>query len=394
MPEERKGDYVVQTPQDWNPDDFNWKTGLFIIGYHVALLIGLPFYFIYAPPGPALIVVSVVLLILTEIGIGAVYHRFYAHRCYTLSKPAEAVLLFLATLATQGSALQWSYEHRMHHSFSDTEDDPYSITKGFWHAHMLWLFKKGKPIDEKRVPDLLANRLVVFQHRYAGTLSMAGNLLVCGLVGWLVGDYLGAFVLAWWTRLLVSHHLTWFVNSLCHCWGTRAYSREHTSVDNYMLAILTVGEGYHNFHHTFPNDYRNGVRWYHIDPTKWTVWSLSKLGLAGNLKRANSVRIAMRLLAEDRKLLLERLQDHVRTKRTELEQSVERLAGIIRDKLGRKAALAERIRGLGRGNRDRRIVRADARSLRRELRALRQSLRRDWKAWRRLHAAVLAPQAT
>jgi stearoyl-CoA desaturase (delta-9 desaturase) len=380
---------VAQSTSDPKPAGFNWTTGGFIIGYHVALLVGLPFYFYYRPPHADLIVVSIVLLVLTEIGIGAAYHRFYAHRCYTLSKPVEAVLLFLATLATQGSALRWSHDHRLHHSFPDTVDDPYSIKRGFWHAHVLWLFEKSRPIDEKRVPDLLANRLVVLQHRFAGTLSMVGNFLVFLLIGWLVGDFLGAFVLAWWTRLLLSHHLTWFINSLCHCWGERTYSREHSSVDNYVLAVLTVGEGYHNFHHTFPNDYRNGVRWYHVDPTKWLVWCLSKLGLAGNLKRASPVRIKKRLLAEDRQLLLERVQQHVRAGRDELEQRIERLAESIQGKLGRQVALVERIRSLEQVSRDRRAVRATSRPMRVELRALRQSLRRDWKAWHRLCGTVL-----
>jgi stearoyl-CoA desaturase (delta-9 desaturase) len=379
---------VAQSTFKQRSTGFPWVTAGFLIGYHVALLIGLPFYFYYSPPGLPLIVITVALLVLTEIGIGAAYHRFYAHRCYTLSKPAEAVLLFLATLATQGSALEWSYDHRMHHSFSDTDDDPYPITKGFWYAHILWLFHERKPIDAKRVPDLLANRLVMFQHQYAGKLSMLSNFLMFLLVGWMVGDFLGAFVLVWWTRLLLSHHLTWFVNSLCHCWGEQTYSKEHSAVDNYVLAVLTVGEGYHNFHHTFPNDYRNGVHWYHIDPTKWTVWCLSKLGLAQNLRRTNSVRIKKRLLAEDRKLVLEQLQERLRAGRSEIEQRVEALAESIQDKLGRQGALLERIRSVKKAGGDRK----EARPIRKEMREVRRDLRRDWKAWHRLCYSVLELQ--
>ena len=118
------------------PAGFNWPTGLFLITYHVALLVGLPFYFIYATPGLPLIAISIALLFLTEIGIGAAYHRFYAHRAYKMSRPVEAVLLFLATLATQGDALRWSFEHRLHHSFTDGKGDPYSIKEGFWYAQV------------------------------------------------------------------------------------------------------------------------------------------------------------------------------------------------------------------------------------------------------------------
>jgi len=379
---------VAQSTFKQRSTGFPWVTAGFLIAYHVALLIGLPFYFYYSPPGLPLIVIAVALLVLTEIGIGAAYHRFYAHRCYTLSKPAEAVLLFLATLATQGSALEWSFDHRMHHSFSDTDDDPYPIAKGFWYAHILWLFHERTPIDEKRVPDLLANKLVMFQHQYAGKLSMLSTFLMFLLVGWMVGDFLGAFVLVWWTRLFLSHHLTWFVNSLCHCWGEQTYSKEHSAVDNYILAVLTVGEGYHNFHHTFPNDYRNGVRWYHIDPTKWTVWCLNKLGLAQDLRRTNPVRIKKRLLAEDRKLVLERLQERLRAGRSEIEQRVEALAESIQDKLGRQGALLERIRSVKNAGGDRK----KARPIRKEMREVRRDLRRDWKAWHRLCYSVLELQ--
>jgi stearoyl-CoA desaturase (delta-9 desaturase) len=372
--------------------DVNWTTSIFIVGYHVALFVGLPFYLVYQPPSALLIAVSLVLLVSTEIGIGAAYHRFYAHRCYRLSRPAEAVLLFLATLATQGSALQWAHDHRMHHSFTDTEQDPYSIKRGFWHAHVLWLFKKSWVIEDKRVPDLLQNRLVIFQHRWAGTLSMATNLVVCVAVGWLVSDFLGAFVLAWWTRLALGHHLTWSINSLAHCWGARTFSREQTAVDNYLLALVTVGEGYHNYHHTFPSDYRNGVRWYHVDPTKWTIWTLSKLGLAHGLKRVSAARIEQRLLSEDRRLLADRLRDVVHSKKADLERRIESLFEAIQQKIGRKGALAEQLRRLRLARRDREAARA-ARQARRELREVRRSLRRDLKAWNGLCGRLLESRA-
>jgi stearoyl-CoA desaturase (delta-9 desaturase) len=368
---------------------FNWPTGLFVIGYHVALLVGLPFYFYYASPGLPLVVASVVLLFATEVGIGAAYHRFYAHRAYKLSRPAEGLLLFLATLATQGDVLRWAFEHRLHHTFTDGERDPYSIRKGFWHAHVLWLFRRGNPVDPRWVKDLLVNPLVMFQHRHILPLTFGSNLAVCALVGWLTGDFLGAFVLAWWTRMAVSHHLTWFVNSLCHMWGERTFSKEQSAVDNYVLAIMTVGEGYHNYHHTFPSDYRNGVRWYHIDPTKWTIWLLGKLGQAHDLKRVGAERIAKRLLVEDRKLLVDRLAQDDRPGRTELRERVERLANRIHERLARRSYLVERLAQLRRAGASALEARAAARANRRELRSLRQDLRRDWRAWHRLCGIVL-----
>lgn len=361
--------------------------GLFIIAYHVGLLVGLPLYFYYQTPSTALIVISVALLFLTEIGIGAAFHRFYAHRCYSLSKPAEAMLLLFGSLASQGSVLRWSYDHRMHHARVDTDDDPYAITKGFWYAHVMWLFEQNKPIQDKVVSDLLENPLVRLQHRFAGALAIFGNAAVFVAVGWLVNDYLGAFVLAWWTRLLVSHHLTWFVNSLAHCWGERTFSKEQSAVDNYVLAFLTVGEGYHNYHHTFPSDYRNGVRWYHFDPVKWTIWSLSKLGQADNLKRFCSYRARRRLVLEDRKLLLANMKQHAQRKAAELEEMVESLSGRLQERLQRMSKLADQIRDLKRA----RTERATLRSRRQELKTLRSSLRRDWRDWMRLCDQVLQP---
>jgi len=365
--------------------NYSTVSGLFILIYHVALLIGLPFYFYYDPPGAALIVASVVLLFVTEIGIGAAHHRFYSHRGFTLRKPVEAVLLFLATLAIQGSALRWSFEHRLHHAFVDTDDDPYSIKKGFWYAHMLWLFDTPRTIDERRVPDLLENKLVMFQHKHYAWVSIGSNIVVCGLIGWAVGDFLGAFVLAWWTRLFLSHHLTWFVNSLAHCWGERTYSKEHTAVDNFILAFLTVGEGYHNYHHTFAADYRNGVRWYHFDPTKWTIWTLSKFGLADNLRRFNKITIRKRLLVEDKRLLLKTLTEQAHTKKRELEQRVYQLADAIQGKLNRLAALADEHRTLRKGRADRGLLRES----RARVQVLKRSLKRDWKSWSRLCGVVL-----
>ena len=367
--------------------NFNWTSGTFIIAYHVGLLVGLPFYFYYSTPSIELILISVALLLLTEIGIGAAFHRFYSHRCYTLKKPVEAILLFLATLATQGSVLRWSYEHRMHHARVDTDDDPYSIKKGFWYAHILWIFHKSRPIDRKRVPDLLDNKLVMLQDRFAGLLAIVSNVLVFLAVGWLIDDYLGAFVLAWWTRLLISHHLTWFVNSLAHCWGERTFSKEHSAVDNYILAFLTVGEGYHNYHHTFPADYRNGVRWYHFDPVKWLVWMLSKLGLAGNLKRFSHYRIKRRLLMEDRKLLLNNIKHHAHHAAAELEERIEYLAAMLQERLRQMSKLADQLRELKR----KRVERSVLKVLRAEIRQLKYSLRQDWKAWSILCDRVLQP---
>jgi len=125
----------------------------------------------------------------------------------------------------------------------------------------------------------------MFQHGFYVPLTVAINVVLPLGLGWAVGDMWGVFLLGGLLRLVVNHHFTWFINSLAHMWGTQPYTDENTARDNPLLAFLTYGEGYHNFHHIFQNDYRNGVRWWHFDPTKWLIAAMSWVGLASNLKR-------------------------------------------------------------------------------------------------------------
>ena len=263
--------------------NFNWVTGLFIISYHILLFSLLPIYIVMASPSIAIIITAIVLGAITSLGITAGYHRYFAHRSYNLNKIGEIIVMGLGALSVQGSALQWVYDHRLHHRYVDTEKDPYSIKKGFWYAHMGWLFKKNKDIDPVVVPDLIKNKIIMFQHKYYGWLVLATNLAVVIVGGIIFKGLLGAFVLLFLARLFCTHHTTWFINSWAHTIGDKPYSQEHSAVNNAVLAFFTFGEGYHNYHHTFPSDYRNGVRWYQYDPTKILIWILSKIGVAQKL---------------------------------------------------------------------------------------------------------------
>jgi len=245
--------------------DYNWRpASMFVLGYHIVLLFMLPLYFYYCSASWAMWVTSIVLYFATGMSITGGYHRFYSHQTYKAHPLVEGLLLFFGSMACQGSALRWSYEHRIHHAYVDTDRDPYSIKKGFWFAHIFWIFQHPAPIENKVVSDLMRNRLVMFQHKYYPYLMFSTNIMAFLLVGWLLNDYLGAFVVSWWLRLFALHHSTWFINSLAHTWGARTFSSEQTAVDNFVISLLTFGEGYHNYHHTFANDYRNGIRWYHF----------------------------------------------------------------------------------------------------------------------------------
>jgi len=355
-------------------EGFNKKTGLFVIIYHVLLIAGLIPYFMYNTPSTAMVVTTIVLYFLTGLSITGGYHRYFAHTTYKAKPVVETVLLFFASAATQASALRWAFEHRLHHAYVDTDRDPYSVKKGFWHAHILWLFKKPAPIDNKVVSDLVKNPRVMFQHNNYLFCMLGSNILLFLLVGFLLNDYLGAFVLSWWTRLFMLHHSTWSINSLAHMWGERSFCREQSAVDNYVISLITFGEGYHNYHHTFANDYRNGIRWYHFDPTKWLIWTLSKCGLASNLKEMNPFHIRERMVTEQRKELLEAIQSSFSTKKEELAAAATKVSDDLIAKLQQLRRYSEEY---GEKKRAQAVEGMD--QIRAEIRALNKSIQNDFR---------------
>lgn len=321
--------------------NFNWIPALYILGYHLLLLIALPIYFFHFVPSWQIVTISAVLLYVTGLSVTAGYHRLYSHTTYKINPVIEAILLIFSTMATQGSVLRWAYDHRKHHAFVDTDRDPYSIKKGFWYAHFLWLLEKPEEIEDKMVADLLKKPLLRFQHRFYGSLMVVTNVLTSLVVGWYLGDYLGAFLFVWFVRLFFLHHFTWFINSLAHTWGARAFCQELSAVDNYLISLLTFGEGYHNYHHTFSYDYRNGIRWYHFDPTKWLIWTLSKFGFASHLKKNQHFFIEKRLILERKQLLLDKIHSSITDSKKTWEEKVTTLTESLLDKLQQVRQLKE-----------------------------------------------------
>jgi stearoyl-CoA desaturase (delta-9 desaturase) len=196
--------------------------------------------------------------------------------------------MIFGAMALQNSILIWGSQHRTHHRFVDDWDkDPYSAKRGFWFSHMGWILRNypSGVNDFSNAKDLERDPIVMFQHRHYLALALGTNIGLPIAIGWAVGDVWGVFLLAGLLRLVINHHFTWFINSLAHMWGSQPYTDENTARDNPLLAFVTYGEGYHNFHHIFQNDYRNGVKWWQFDPTKWLIATLSFMGLAENLKR-------------------------------------------------------------------------------------------------------------
>ncbi len=365
--------------------EVNWGPAIFLITYQLLLVMAMPFYFYYAPPGIGMIAVSIVLLYLTGLSITGGYHRYYSHRTYRTNKFVESALLFFGSMAGQGSALRWSFDHRLHHAHVDTDEDPYSIKKGFWYAHFLWILDKPRDIDPKVVPDLIKNKLVMFQDRYFPYLMVLTNAIVFFIVGWLLNDYVGAFFLAVWIRFFALHHFTWFINSLAHTWGDKPFCQEQSAVNNYLISFLTFGEGYHNYHHTFANDYRNGVRWYHFDPTKWLIWTLNKLGLADGLKRMDPLTIKKRMVMERKNLLIEQLTELWYIKKDELEKKVHEISDRIVTKIAQCNQLKEQYRQIRKEYQQHEMIS----QLKAEIKSLKKSLRQDWRLWMHLSRHIM-----
>lgn len=365
--------------------EFNRGPATFLIVFQILSLITLPIYFYIASISASLVIISIVLLYLTGLSITAGYHRLYSHKAYRTNPYVESVILFFGAMAGQGSALRWSFDHRLHHAYVDTDEDPYSIKKGFWYAHFLWILDKPRKIDEKVVPDLLKNKLVMFQHRYFKLLMLVTNLSTFFIVGALLHDFLGAFFLACVARMLALYHFTWFINSLAHTWGDKPFSQEQTAVDNFFLSLLTFGEGYHNYHHTFANDYRNGVRWYHFDPTKWLIWTLNKLGLAHNLKRMSAYTIKKKMVIEHKHLLIEQIKAYWNVKTDELEKQVHDISERIVEKINNFSQLKERYQQMKKECAGIDVME----ELKAELKMLKKSLREDWKEWSQLSKNIL-----
>lgn len=307
----------------------NWTASITLIGTPILALILIPLYIHYYDFSVSAWVSLFFLLALSSLGITAGYHRLWAHRAYEAALPLKILLMIGGTFAVQNSILFWASGHRTHHRHVDHVDlDPYSIKRGFWYAHLGWMIRDYSPSepDYKNAPDLLNDKLVMFQHKYYVPMVIAVHVGILGGIGWAVGDIWGVILLGGLVRLIISHHVTFFINSLCHMWGKRPYTDENTARDNFILAIFTWGEGYHNYHHIFQYDYRNGIKWWQYDPTKWLIWTSSKLGLAKNLRRIPSFNIKKAELAMKFKYAQQDLAIYGHDVNTDIAQIKQRIA--------------------------------------------------------------------
>lgn len=280
---------TIKNNQPKNEKKIDWVIATFLVTVAFISVTVVPFYLYFYGLPTGLIIFTVLSIFFTNLSITAGYHRYFSHRSYNAHPLVEWLFLLFGASAFQASVLKWGSDHRRHHIKVDTDDDPYSINKGFWFAHMEWLFyEHHEPI---KAPDLEKNPRVMFQHKYYVPLAILTGFGLPTLVGYFLGSAMGGFLVGGFFRIAFTQQVTFLVNSLCHTLGRQTYSDQVSARDSWFVAFLTNGEGYHNFHHTFQSDYRNGIKWYQWDPTKWTIQSLRIFSLTSDLKEVASTEI-------------------------------------------------------------------------------------------------------
>jgi stearoyl-CoA desaturase (Delta-9 desaturase) len=241
----------------------------------------------------------------TVLAITVGFHRHFTHRAFKCRRWVRGTLAIFGSAAIEGNIISWVADHRKHHAFSDEEGDPHSphvghgggwtgALKGLWHAHVGWLFiHTHRGNRERYAPDLLADPMIRFIDRTFVLWVTVGLLVPFGL-GYLIGGSLHTALtgLLWGglVRMLVVHHVTYSINSLCHFFGRRDYKTGDESRNLFWLAPFTFGESWHNNHHAFPTSYRHGLRGWQLDISAGVIWILEKLGLAWDVVRISPER--------------------------------------------------------------------------------------------------------
>jgi stearoyl-CoA desaturase (delta-9 desaturase) len=239
------------------------------------------------------------------LGVTVGYHRYFTHKSFKARPWLRVVLGIAGSLAVQGSVVRWVADHRRHHAYSDKEGDPHSpwlfgtspvaVAKGFVHAHFGWLFVKGETNERRFVPDLLADRAIMWVSNSFAWLvvaSLALPAIIGGLVTW---SWWGAVTGFFWgglVRMGVLHHVTWSINSICHMIGKRPFASRDKSRNFWPLAILSMGESWHNLHHADPTCARHGVLRGQIDISARLIWLFEKFGWASDVRWPTTARLA------------------------------------------------------------------------------------------------------
>ncbi|MDP9101937.1 MAG: acyl-CoA desaturase [Actinomycetota bacterium] len=243
------------------------------------------------------LVLAVVFYAISGHGITVGFHRYLTHGSFKANRPLRIALTVAGSLAIEGPATRWVADHRRHHAFSDREGDPHSpwrfgtsfraLAKGLYYAHVGWLFDVEQTDQKRFVPDLLADRDVATVSRWFPGL-VAVSLLLPAVIGGLWSlSFTGALTAFFWAslvRVCVLHHVTWSINSICHTLGNRPFVTRDKSTNVWPLAVISMGESWHNLHHADPTAARHGVDRFQVDSSARLIWVFEKLGWAHDVR--------------------------------------------------------------------------------------------------------------
>jgi stearoyl-CoA desaturase (Delta-9 desaturase) len=245
----------------------------------------------------------------TSIGITIGYHRLFTHKSFQANAAVRFTLAVLGSMAVQGAVIEWVGAHRRHHQHSDDHDDPHSpynyagrswgagivgTLRGFYHAHVGWLFEPRLKGMGKYTKDLRADPVIRAVNKQFYIWALVGLIVPAVLGGLLTMSFNGALLGFLWgglVRVLIVHHVTWSVNSVCHLWGTRPFECGDESRNNAIVGVLALGEGWHNNHHAFPASARHGLSWWQIDISYIYIRAMSLVGLVRNIRLPDRDRV-------------------------------------------------------------------------------------------------------
>ncbi len=245
----------------------------------------------------------------TALGVTIGYHRLCTHKSFATPAAIRYLFAVAGSMAVQGPVIRWCAEHRKHHQHSDTSQDPHSphmsargswgegfraTLRGAYHAHIGWLFTAHSRGLGRYAADLQADPVLVMADRQFTSWVVAGMVLPAILCGVISMSWWGALLGFLWgglVRVMVVHHVTWSVNSICHLWGTRPFRSGDESRNNALVAFFSLGEGWHNNHHAFPASARHGLRWWEVDVSYLIIRLMALVGLARNVRVPSRARV-------------------------------------------------------------------------------------------------------